>query len=80
LEAAMMWLILLWLVCSVLGAAVAPRGSTLAGFTFGLLLGPLGVIVAACLREPRDPRREALHRIRVEREMARLRAGDGARR
>jgi hypothetical protein len=45
----MMWLA--WIVCPIVGAFIGnARGRALGGFLAGLLLGPLGLIVAFMLK------------------------------
>lgn len=48
--------ILTAIVCAVIGAKVAGERST-AGAVLGFLLGPIGVVVAAVIREEKAPER-----------------------
>lgn len=52
-------LVLLWALCSLIGAYVASqRGySWIFGLLVGFALGPVGVLIAALLKEDREPRR-----------------------
>jgi len=60
----MEWIVL-FVVCSVLGAFLADRygGSRLAGALFGLFLGPIGVIIAWTLGGKACPKcRSRIHK------------------
>ena len=41
-------MIIIWIVCAILGAIVTDRHAI--GFVLGLLLGPIGVLIAAVMR------------------------------
>lgn len=43
-------IIVILLVCGGLGSAVAPKNKTEAGFVLGLMLGPIGILIAAVMK------------------------------
>lgn len=48
----LLWLI--WIICAFVGCFVAPKDRALLGFFLGLLLGPLGVLIAVLLPRPTE--------------------------
>lgn len=56
--------ITVWVICAIIGAAIGhSKGNGTAGFFLGLLLGPLGILIAAVMKP--TPEAEAEHRRQV---------------
>jgi hypothetical protein len=65
-----------WLIIAMISAAIGSgKGSAAGGFTLGLLLGPLGLILTACMRP--TPAAQAARELAVEAERAKLRQAAG---
>jgi hypothetical protein len=66
-------LLFVWLIIAMISAAIGSgKGSAGGGFTLGLLLGPLGLILTACMRP--TPAAQAAREAAVEVERAKLRS------
>lgn len=58
-----MGIVLFWILCAFVGAMIGSgKGMGGAGFALGLFLGPIGVIIAACLK----PDTEAIEGAAIE--------------
>ena len=63
--------VIIWLVCAVVGGVIGDaKGNFLNGFLVSVLLGPLGVLIAAVL--PRSAAKQAQYERRVREAAERL--------
>lgn len=61
-----------WIVIAIIGAAIgSAKGNAQGGFWMGLLLGPLGLLITACMKA--SPAVQAAREAAVEAERAKLR-------
>lgn len=60
--------VVIWLICGGIASAVArPKGQAGAGFALGVLLGPIGILIAAVMKS--TPEAKAAELLEVQRIM-----------